>query len=441
MGRLLLYWIRHVLRCWPVWTTVGVLVAVDEWRAGAPPEAVLSRAVGGALLTWTAVPIGSARLWWAMRRFRRAAGERVVLRFDPELAGPDVERRLAQWQRVLEEMERQFGFRLKRRLVVCEFARTAQLSRLSGGSVGAAALIRADALLVAADAMELRPQELARHESAHLFSAYWGGVWPSLKGEGLATWLQGTLFGQPLDSYALAWFLDGTYRPLSWMLPERAFHGDAHRNYALAGSFTGFLIRRFGWETYHGFFRRARRRNFERVFQGVYGLSLLAAERQWRDEILQQHDPLDTGEDPAMLERRLEVAADGWCPRRCITLAEHLRRCGQAIGRATWMAASYHLLLAEYEAARSMLSEALERDDPRLRILRALMWMQLGQACDLAGEREPARAAYQQALKEPDWWDPVRGSAHAEARRRLKRPYTEREMLLKARRRFLRRSR
>ena len=142
-----------------------------------------------------------------------------------------------------------------------------------------------------------------------------------------------------------------------------------------------------------------------------------------------------------MLERRLEVAADGWCPRRCITLAEHLRRCGQAIGRATWMAASYHLLLAEYEAARSMLSEALERDDPRLRILRALMWMQLGQACDLAGEREPARAAYQQALKEPDWWDPVRGSAHAEARRRLKRPYTEREMLLKARRRFLRRSR
>jgi hypothetical protein len=58
----------------------------------------------------------------------------------------------------------------------------------------------------------------------------------------------------------------------------------AETNYRLAGSFAGFLIRRFGRERYRDFFQRATRESFERCVVDCFGLTLAEVEARWRIE-------------------------------------------------------------------------------------------------------------------------------------------------------------
>jgi hypothetical protein len=53
----------------------------------------------------------------------------------------------------------------------------------------------------------------------------------------------------------------------------------------LARSFTGFLVRRYGWERYRKFYRRSHALNFKGYFQKVFGVSFEKAEWQWRSEL------------------------------------------------------------------------------------------------------------------------------------------------------------
>src|SRR5215471_10498734 len=113
-------------------------------------------------------------------------------------------------------------------------------------NTGGTIIWRANAIVIA---NENRVEEAMRHELAHLFAFRRSASTPPLLSEGLAVWLQETDFGQPIHFAALPLLLLGTL-PLPKLLRAKFFFDETHRQscYILAGSFTGFLIHRYGWD-------------------------------------------------------------------------------------------------------------------------------------------------------------------------------------------------
>jgi len=104
----------------------------------------------------------------------------------------------------------------------------------------------------------------------------------------LAVWLQGTEAGAPIDEAALPHLRHRSLQ-LPVMLKESIFRDPCreHACYLLAGSFAGFLIRRFGWRRYRRFYRTVANCGCYRwVFRRHFGLTLDEAERQWRRELV-----------------------------------------------------------------------------------------------------------------------------------------------------------
>src|SRR5207302_9005159 len=116
--------------------------------------------------------------------------------------------------------------------------------------------------------------------------------------EGIAVWLQRTYGGIPIDAKALR--LIGKPGPsLLPLLSPKFFFADANAYscYVLAGSFTGFLIRRYGVEAYRKFFRKTDALNFQGYFRKVFGVTFTKAEWRWRSEL----------QTMAVLKRRLQT--------------------------------------------------------------------------------------------------------------------------------------
>jgi hypothetical protein len=67
-----------------------------------------------------------------------------------------------------------------------------------------------------------------------------------------------------------------------FILPEP----QRHASYLLAGSFTGFLLRRFGSSAYQQLYRMCDGSQFRAKFQKCFGVTLDEAERQWRYQVL-----------------------------------------------------------------------------------------------------------------------------------------------------------
>jgi hypothetical protein len=61
-----------------------------------------------------------------------------------------------------------------------------------------------------------------------------------------------------------------------------------HACYLLAGSFTGFLIRHYGWESYRRFYCLANEHAFRATFRKCFDMSLQTAEYRWRHEAVAQ---------------------------------------------------------------------------------------------------------------------------------------------------------
>jgi hypothetical protein len=138
----------------------------------------------------------------------------------------------------------------------------------------------ANAVVLAADC-PLR--EGLRHELAHLFAFRWNTSAPPLVQEGLAVWLQAATPGQTdtANDPVLGFDMDPSpmLDPRHFFAPNRL-----HATYALAGRFMGFLIRRFGWDHYRRFYRKADRWTFRSVFKRQIGMSFEAAWRRCHDE-------------------------------------------------------------------------------------------------------------------------------------------------------------
>ena len=150
---------------------------------------------------------------------------------------------------------------------------------------------------MAADSTD-RLSEIIRHEFAHLFARRCIGQWNCpLLDEGLAVWLQETYFGQALDGAALVAFRRRGIRP-SAMLARSFFFDErwTQECYILAGSFTGFLMRRLGSKGFWRFCHRTAIWGYRKSIKRSLGMSLEEAEARWRAEL----------EITALLRRRMD---------------------------------------------------------------------------------------------------------------------------------------
>ena len=217
-----------------------------------------------------------ARSAW---RFPSVVGQHVVVRCDPLLYSPTKLTPLLQVvEEDLAELRRQFG-RQPRGGVTIFVASYKEVSRLYGRDQVGFALV--PGTIVVADAIDLR--ETIRHELSHLFLRPWH---TPLLCEGFAMWWQKTRDGVPIDLLALR-LLCRQELSLHAML-ERTFFQDPSRErdcYLLAGSFTGWLLRRLDWSSYLRFYRTASWRGVRGSLKRHLGLTLEQAEEQWREEL------------------------------------------------------------------------------------------------------------------------------------------------------------
>lgn len=224
------------------------------------------------------------RLCRHVRRFATVENARIVLHYEPELESAEISAFLRSYEEELDKLTLRFGSPLRGRVTVYLLSHWRDISAIYGPGYSGFAIFAAKAVVIANDN---GVPELLRHELAHLFSFRWSRFAPALLSEGLSVWLQETNGGQPIDSVALPLLQQGGPN-LASLLRSKSFHAEARRQccYIMAGSFTGFLIRRYGWKRYRKLYYLCDGIRFRAKFQKCFDVSLETAERQWRSELL-----------------------------------------------------------------------------------------------------------------------------------------------------------
>ena len=267
-----------------------LVLALTHAERGSYPFLTPATIVAAVVFGLTAlIELWRVRWIWSfgaeIRRFRTLRNSRITLHYPPELEGKrDFAGLLQDCQGELDELTVRFGFSLRGRVVVYLFSNSADVGRFFGPVYIAYAFFFANIIIVANDTV-LR--EMIRHELAHLYSARWNRRAPLLFSEGISVWLQETASGQPIDTAAQPLLLDQSLK-LSLFLDPSFFQSQSRclACYILAGSFTGFLIRRHGWKQYRHFYWLCDSERFHAQFQMCFGVGLEEAERMWREEIL-----------------------------------------------------------------------------------------------------------------------------------------------------------
>jgi hypothetical protein len=220
-----------------------------------------------------------------VRRFRTASNGRIVLHYAPSLSSTlDVAMLFQRCDDAIKDLDDRFGSALRGRLVVYVFPTYKDVERIFGPGCVSFAFAFAKAIIIGDD---FNNQEMLRHEVAHLFSFQWSLTAPPLFSEGLPVWLQETAGGYPIDTVARPFLCDQSLQ-LPQLLDPKFFFAEPQREacYLLAGSFTGFLIRRYGWEKYRKLFRQCDGKRFQAKFKKCFGVPLEQAELEWRIEII-----------------------------------------------------------------------------------------------------------------------------------------------------------
>lgn len=299
-----------VLDLWPFLCRWLLLLVIGLWpllfSSVLSPELRPYYVVG--LLWWLSVfaVLAARRDHWTFRlvgrtrHFHTLSASRVVLRYAPELHGrPDIGEVLDLAEKTLALLEGRFGrltlfwhgrrigpLLFRSRVYVYLFPTVEAVQEVFGERYGGIALTGLHAIVFPFERVR-RLEEWLRHELSHLFDDRWNPMAPPLFAEGLATWLQWTEQGSTINALAVALIRQKDYslRPL---LKSNYFFLEKNHGpwYVLAGSFSGFLIRRFGWDTYKRFYcRLSGSRRFDARFSKHFGSSLEEAEEQWRGEL------------------------------------------------------------------------------------------------------------------------------------------------------------
>lgn len=220
-----------------------------------------------------------------VRRFATAENARIALHYEPELVGMASISALLQFcEKELDNLTQWFGSPLRGRVNVFLFARWRDISAIYGSGYGGLAISRANLIVIAWDN---NVPESVRHELAHLFAFRWSVQAPPLLSEGLPVWLQGSHWGRSIDDEART-LIQRPCPRLTKLLRKKFFFAEAQRQacYLLAGSFTGFLIRRYGWDSLRELYRCCDGTRFAAKFEKCFGISLDKADWQWRNEVM-----------------------------------------------------------------------------------------------------------------------------------------------------------
>jgi hypothetical protein len=226
----------------------------------------------------------SCRIFW-MCRGRLCPDEfpsrRVTLRCDKGALDAGQASRLV-WicEEAIDKLARWHGSLITPPTVFI-LANSQQFRQAIGGHCGAICILEKNAIVVPAYGVPGlgHVDDVIRHELAHLFTARWNRHAIPLLNEGFATWWQHASGQSGLEPCVPR--VDSS---LVDLLDPNNFYNKsrAQTNYALAGSFSGFLIRRFGRERYLDFYQRATPEGFERCVAGCFGLTLAEVEACWR---------------------------------------------------------------------------------------------------------------------------------------------------------------
>jgi hypothetical protein len=182
----------------------------------------------------------------------------------------------------LDDLAQRFGFRLRRRLTIIVVPSHQDLTEDFGRPMGGTVLVHGNAVVLVADCSF--PDSL-RHELTHLFAARWNTGPPPLIQEGLAVWLQETDPDWTDTAEELRLIRRFNTDPSLLLDHHYFFAPDRQQDtYAMAGVFTGFLLRRFGWDRYRKFYRWTDRWTFRVRFKRYYGMSLEEAWLRCHDE-------------------------------------------------------------------------------------------------------------------------------------------------------------
>src|SRR5262245_27024695 len=231
---------------------VGVLIACVALGV---PEYSWPIVVWGTvmLLFWAVANRWVFRLAIAVRTFKTRSGSRIILHFDPALGGADLAALEKLFESALDVQRDLLGLRLWRRPVVYLFLSHKTIRHLVG-PFGGFAFWSAKAILNASDTSL---SELVPHEVCHLIAAGLNRKASPLVEEGLAMWLQVSREDDRLHAAARP-FITSANTLLPMLLNRKTFQNeDNYWCYAFAGSFTAFLVKQFGWQSYRTFYGKA----------------------------------------------------------------------------------------------------------------------------------------------------------------------------------------
>jgi hypothetical protein len=218
-----------------------------------------------------------------VRHFKTVSNKRLVLHYEPGIDERVVPMVVNYCLAELDRLTEWFGFRLKGRPTIYLFDQPKPIAKLvDDSSAKGYCLYRANAIFIALD---FTPHESIPHELTHLYSARLSRRAPLMLREGLSVWMQLTWFEQLIDSAARP-FLATTNLKLESFLKSEFFTSNSDNCYLLSGSFTGFLIHRYGREKYQQMYRSCNESDFEAMFKKCFELSLQEAEQQWRAQVI-----------------------------------------------------------------------------------------------------------------------------------------------------------
>lgn len=234
----------------------------------------------------------------ATRNFKIVRGNSVVMYYDPDLDSFEVALFRIACQKEVAAIEKLFGTFLLSwwgygpRLRVYVFPTCDAVSKVYGAPAGGFASWSHWSI-----AVNLEPQweEIIRHEVAHIMAARWNPYAMTFLCEGLAVWAERSRVGMPIDDCAKQVLRhpkivnEYLHNP-----PPPRESGEVHSYYAVAGSFTSTLIRRFGLDRYQRFYsdRSINNETIERGIQRHFGVPMPTFVRQWLADVEARTNPI-----------------------------------------------------------------------------------------------------------------------------------------------------
>jgi len=330
-------------------------------------------------------------------------------------AEKDMERIIPQRQKILEKLQKDFQVKLSGKSVFFFYPDAETARKLTGH--------RADGWAYGQTIVEVygpRRKIDPSHELVHLVAGHIGTP-PVLLAEGLATSREKNFdnagkYRASVEDWCRAFLKENALIPLSVLMEYTSLGEDLTRPriaYPEAACFTNYLQETYGWEKFRKTYAEmvndpnpaAQEKNLER-FEGIYGISLRAAEADWKERLSLGRGPgipnsvakqvVVEETVPYLVARGRTLLTSGAEEEAEKVLAEAAALDGTDLDAHFWLAQAHHV--------RKKLTAALAEYDKVIRMgdrthLMEISWSHVwsGQILDQSGRRDEALLHYRTA--------------------------------------------